>query len=244
MAGVRLSVKSSGGNLDNMARRLANVRPVAMQIAQFGLRHSRDRLRNRIKHPQRSTGKLLRSGHSQVEGDKTAYVGYAAIYAAIQHKGGVIVAKKKFLALPVPDSLAKSGVWPKQFPKGSLKFVRRAKITLLGRSWTGPALVAHSEKMQEEADTKKGAIMRRVSKKEKRTGRKVSATSLLGLRMRVIELRLQRRRVKDARNAKFGEVLFALVRKVKVPGEKWLTWDGIWRKFSADALRRHMGLSV
>lgn len=236
MAGVRLSVKSSGGNLDNMARRLANVRPVAMQIAQFGLRHSRDRLRNRIKHPQRSTGKLLRSGHSQVEGDKTAYVGYAAIYAAIQHKGGVIVAKKKFLALPVPDSLAKSGVWPKQFPKGSLKFVRRAKITLLGRSWTGPALVAHSEKMQEEADTKKGAALRRA--------KTPTAENRAALRIQEIDRRLATRRVKDARNAKFGEVLFALVRKVKVPGEKWLTWDGIWRKFSADALRRHMGLSV
>jgi len=72
-------------------------------------------------------------------------VGSNLVYAAIQQLGGTIKPKRKYLALPVPASLRRRGVWPRDLPKDQLKFVPNAEIKIGSHSWTGPALVRAKE---------------------------------------------------------------------------------------------------
>lgn len=251
MAGISVTVKglASGGNTERIASRLANPKAVLGQIGQFGLRESRERLRRRIEHPARSKGNLLRSGHATV-GATSVDVGYSAIYARIQQMGGTVRPKggKKYIVLPVPDWLAKADTWPREWPKGQLKFVRRAEINFLGSTWYGPALVAHSEEQSEKLDTQRGAIQRKLAKRKagerKRfgglTGKTIDAEKMLMVKA---ETSAKAKKAKGIKKAKFGEVMYALVRSSRIPGDPYLTWTTGWEKFTTDALSKWLGFA-
>jgi phage gpG-like protein len=68
-------------------------------------------------------------------------VGSNLVYAAIQQLGGTVKPTRKYLAIPVPPSLRRRGVWPRDLPSDQLKFVPDANIKIGSRRWIGPALV-------------------------------------------------------------------------------------------------------
>lgn len=244
--GIRLTVTSTGHAIDAAVNRLGDLSRPLGQIGQFGLRQSRERLRNRIQHPTRSTGHLLKSGHSDVS-DSAATVGFSAIYARIQQLGGVVTPKgHPYLSIPVPDWLAKQGKWPREWPRGSLKYVRRAQINLFGSTWYGPALVANNESLAERRDTAKGRTLRKHTLRSKRDrkkyGKLTAATKeLKRLGMAEAEASVRGRKA-GVGKAKFGEVLYALVKRVSIPADPYLEWDTKWAQFTHETLAKHLGM--
>lgn len=94
-----------------------------------------------------SSGKLGKS-ITQKLNDASIVVGSNLKYAAVQHEGtaglpgGAIVPKgHKYLAIPVLAHLRRAGVWPRDLPRDSMRFVPAAKIRIGSHSWIGPALV-------------------------------------------------------------------------------------------------------
>lgn len=105
-------------------------RTVLQRMGLWLRRDGQRRLRARSVKPVygKSTGKLSKSLTLAVEGDKTVYVGSALPYAAIQQVGGTVRPKTvKCLAIPTQKSLARSGVWPRDWPRGALRFVPNNK---------------------------------------------------------------------------------------------------------------------
>jgi phage gpG-like protein len=70
-------------------------------------------------------------------------VGSNLVYAAIQQLGGTISPKagRKYLALPALPELRRSGTYPRDLPRESMKFVPNARIRIGTHAWIGPALV-------------------------------------------------------------------------------------------------------
>lgn len=101
-----------------------NLRPVLGEIGLFMQRSARRRLRAR---PRRRLGirthKLEQSIAMRLEAFAVT-VGSNLVYAPIQQVGGTIVPKTaRALAIPMQASLARRGVWPRDFPEGALRFV-------------------------------------------------------------------------------------------------------------------------
>lgn len=243
---IKIQGAARGDAIARAAARLKDLQRPLAQIGQWGLRHSRERLRNRIQNPGRSSGMLAKSGHVVSEPNAVS-VGYARVYARIQQLGGVVRPKgHPYLTIPVPEWLAKSGKWAREWPRGSLKFVKRTQITLFGSTWYGPALVANDEKSAEERDTKLGAIQRKMSKAKARDKKRYGAISgttqrIEALRMLRVDLMARGKKIKGSK-ANFGEVMYALVKKARIPGDPYLTWDTPWQTAAHDILARWVGI--
>ncbi|MCB9852769.1 MAG: hypothetical protein H6819_06710 [Phycisphaerales bacterium] len=103
-------------------------------------REARRNLRSRKRDWGPSTFRLSKSLAMRLEA-MAVEVGSNLVYAAIQHSGGTVKPKRKYLALPVPPSLRRRGVWPRDLPADQLKFVPNATIKIGSKRWIGPALV-------------------------------------------------------------------------------------------------------
>lgn len=113
---------------ERLAKVGGNLRPVLGQIGLAMQRGARRRLRLR---PRRKLGvrthKLEQSIAMRLEAFAVT-VGSNLVYAPIQQVGGTIVPKTaRALAIPMQASLARRGVWPRDFPDGALRFVPNKK---------------------------------------------------------------------------------------------------------------------
>jgi len=123
----------------------ANDLSIPMQdIGEFGAEQARTRLAERPEEWHPHTGRLADSLTVTTEKDShgtAAVVSSDLIYARIQQEGGTIrPIRGKFLAIPIPDFLAKQGILARNYP-GKLKFKRAVQIRIGTKAWTGPALV-------------------------------------------------------------------------------------------------------
>lgn len=171
----------------------------------FIRREGQRRLRARKRVWGPSTFRLSKSLAMIVE-RMSVSVGSNLVYAAIQHAGGTVKPKRKYLAIPVQTSLRRRGVWPRDLPEDQIKFVPNANIKIGSKRWIGPALVRAKDV---EIDTPFDGA----GKTKKR-----------------------RRRA----TAKAGDVLFALVRQVKIKGRPYLVFDRAARDFLIQEIRREL----
>lgn len=180
----------------------ANARPVLGQIGLYVRREAQRSLRSREKSWGPHSGRLSRSLAIQIDAASVS-VGSNLVYAAIQQLGGAVRPKSgKYLALPVPPQLRRRGVWPRDLPRDSMRFVPNAAIQIGSHSWTGPALV------------------------------------------RAANVTVPGRKRKDGSPGKprvvnqAGEVMFALVKRVRVKGKPYLRFDSKAQAFALSALTR------
>ena len=154
--GIRTTIqpdREASKRLREAFKRLAKVggnqRRVLGRIGLFVIREARRSLRQRRREWGPGSSRLSKSIAMQVD-DMSVSVGSNLVYAAIQQLGGDVEPKRgKYLAIPVLPQLRRRGVWPRDLPEGSMKFVRAARIRIGSRSWTGPALVRADEAEQE-----------------------------------------------------------------------------------------------
>ena len=122
-------------------------RPVMGRIGLFVQREARRRLRSRKSAWGPKTTRLSKSIAVRYD-DRSVVVGSNLDYAAVQQLGHPGITPKpgrKYLAIPATSALRRRGVWPRDLPKDSMKFVPNASIRLGSRSWIGPALVRATE---------------------------------------------------------------------------------------------------
>lgn len=118
-----------------------NARPILGQIGLYVRREAQRALRSRSKSWGPQSGRLSRSLAIQIDAASVA-VGSNLVYARIQQLGGRVRPKTgKYLALPALPHLQRRGVWPRDLPRDSMKFVPNATISIGSHSWIGPALV-------------------------------------------------------------------------------------------------------
>ncbi|MFO0971827.1 MAG: phage virion morphogenesis protein [Phycisphaerae bacterium] len=127
--------------LGDLERAAGNLGRPLQRIGLFVRRAAARRLRGRRFEWGQSTGKL--AGSLAVQADERAVtVGSNLVYAAIQQVGGRVLPKSgRYLALPVTRELRRSGAWPRDLPRKSLKYSPKESIRIGSHSWTGPALV-------------------------------------------------------------------------------------------------------
>jgi phage gpG-like protein len=127
------------------AQRLAKTgRSLRRPFGRLGLfirREAQRALRARVHEWGPATGRLAQSLAMRLDA-VSVVVGSNLAYAAIQQFGGPVTPKgHKYLAIPVLPALRRRGVWPRDIPKGDMRFVPNAVIRIGSHSWTGPALV-------------------------------------------------------------------------------------------------------
>lgn len=115
-------------------------RRVLGRLALFILRYARQLLRQRVEDWGKRSGRLSRSLTMHLD-DMSVRIGSNLKYARIQQEGGVVKPNgHKYLALPVLPELRRSGVYPRDLPRDSMKFAI-ADIRIGFYRWRGPALV-------------------------------------------------------------------------------------------------------
>jgi len=126
---------------ERCARVGRNMRPALTLIGLERKRASARKLRARKHDWGPLTGRLDKSLTMLVE-RASVTIGTNVVYAAVQQVGGDITPKTaKYLAIPVLASLRRSGVWPRDLPRDSMRWVPNAEIRIGTHAWTGPALV-------------------------------------------------------------------------------------------------------
>ncbi|MFH1417266.1 MAG: hypothetical protein ABII12_03150 [Planctomycetota bacterium] len=183
-----------------------NLRRPLGRIGLFIMREARRALRTRTRDWGPPTGRLPKSLAMRVD-DVSVVVGSNLVYAAIQQLGGEVKPKgHKYLAIPVQRHLRRAGVWPRDLPQGSMKFVPNASIRVGSHSWTGPALVrVEDTELETPSD---GAGVKGKGKQRRRPVRKA------------------------------GEVMFALVKRVRIRGRPYLEFGRPARVFALAELER------
>ena len=201
---IRFTIQPDKGDLKKLRaaferfRKLGrSPRPVLGRIGLYVRREAQRRLRTRRRDWGPPTGRLRNSLAMRL-GDNFVVVGSNLVYAAIQQLGGVVRPKTgRYLAIPATTQLRRRGVWPRDLPRGSMKFVWAADIQIGTHRWRGPALVRAAE----------------------------AAPARPGSRQR-------------ATRGQLGEVMFALVRQVKIRGRPFLVFDQAAQAFSRQPFRR------
>ncbi len=109
----------------------------------FIRRYAQRLLRARARDWGNAGGGRLGKSLAIVADSMSVTVGSNLVYAAIQQLGGKVSPKagRKYLALPVLPELRRSGTYPRDLPRESMKFVPNAAIRIGTHSWHGPALV-------------------------------------------------------------------------------------------------------
>ena len=156
-----------------------------------------------------TSGKLAQSLAIRLD-EVSVTVGSNLVYAAIQQRGKVVFPRgHKYLAIPVSPQLRRRGVWPRDIPRGDMKFVKAAHIRIGAHSWTGPALVRARDT---EVETSFDGAGMAAQGRGHATGRG------------------QATRKRPVRKA--GEVMFALVKRVTIKGRPYLTFSAEARAFA------------
>jgi phage gpG-like protein len=195
-------------------RRIANLRGEA--VVRLGRRiglgaetKARRRLSERQIADRVSSGRLAASIHSELSLDRNGLVisvGTNLIYARIQQEGGVIrPVTVKLVVIPTTKELRRSGVWPRDLPRGYLDF-----IPIFGRGRFKGILV------RAEDDG-------RISGKSRGRGEAAADRKTTGRTMRA-----ERSRPKSAKKKKGekGEILYRCFTSTTIPGgREYLKWD-------------------
>lgn len=123
------------------------------RIGLFVARNAKRRLRARRKRKFPMSGMLAKSIHHVLDGESAVLVGSNLPYAKIQQLGGIITPKRvKALTIPMQPYLARSRMWPRDFPKGVLVFVaakpgaRRDTIGYLFRAKKTEQTIQHGKR--------------------------------------------------------------------------------------------------
>lgn len=134
-----------------------DVRVALGRIGMFVRRNAQRLLRQRQRTWGPMTLRLSRSLAIVVERNAVR-VGSNLVYAAIQQLGGEVRPKTaKFLAIPVSPQLRRRGVWPRDLPRDSMKWVPNADIRIGSHSWKGPALVRATDETRPGTPRKNGS---------------------------------------------------------------------------------------
>lgn len=221
MAGIRISITPDPRDMAQVVRSLNALKRVGGKprraLGRTGLfirREAQRLLRARVKEWGPHTGKLAKSLTMLLD-DLSVIVGSNLIYAAIQQLGGEIRPKgHPYLAIPVQPHLRRAGVWPRDLPKGSMKFVPNARITIGARSWTGPALVRATAELSDLEGKARG----RYRQNKDARGRFAKGGT------------------RDAANqapqtGEIGEVMFALIRRARIKGQAYLVFESPAKQF-------------
>lgn len=137
---------------DRLSKVGRNPRRILGQIGLYVRREAQRALRSRGREWGPSSGRLSRSLAMRLD-SMSVEVGSNLVYAAIQQLGGEVKPKgHKYLAIAVSPELRRRGVWPRDLPRDSMRFVPNAAIRIGTRQWTGPALVRASDQTQHETD--------------------------------------------------------------------------------------------
>lgn len=189
---------------DRLAKLGRNPRPVLGRIGMYVRRDAQRSLRSRRGEWGRGYGRLSKSLAMALD-DTSVTVGSNLVYAAIQQLGGEVRPKSgKYLAIPATAGLRRSGTWPRDLPKDSMKYVPNAAIKIGSHSWIGPALVRAKSTAEERA--KAGTQGR------DKAGRFANKAEDVHLTI--------------------GEVMFALVRKVTIRAQPYLRFDAAAQAFA------------
>ncbi len=209
-----LNIRTNDHAVVDEIRRLrrigARVEVPLRQIGQRVVTHARRRLGNRRSEFGSSSGRLARSLTVEVH-DDFVRAGSPMVYARIQQVGGKIKPKGRYLAIPATSALRRRGVWPRDLPRASMKFVPAARITIGNRSWIGPALV-RAQSTAEEVSLSGG---------QGRDARGRYASKAADVRLAI------------------GEVMFALVKAVTIQGRPYLLFESQEQQFALRALRSY-----
>lgn len=196
---VRISMhgqREVAAAIERLSRVGGRLRRPMLRTALFVRRTAQRRLRSRRSRWGLSRGLLARSLTYRVD-DGGMVVGSALRYAAIQQVGGDVVPRTaRALAIPVAPHLRRSGIWPRDLPRDSMRFVpvnRGDVVGLLVR--------AKLADMAERGKPGAGGPGRRPRQK-------------------------------------IGETLYVLMRRVRVPGQPYLVWDGESERFLVAEVER------
>ena len=191
-----------------------NLRRPLGRIGLYIMREARRALRARTRDWGPPTGRLPKSLAMRLD-NVSVFVGSNLVYAAIQQLGGEVKPKgHKYLAIPVQRHLRRAGVWPRDLPQGSMKFVPNASIRVGSHSWIGPALVRVESTAAELGMGGPGRDAR---------GRFASRSGEGG---------------GGGASLKLGEVMFALVKRVRIRGRPYLLFDRPARAFALGEIER------
>lgn len=144
---LKISVDTRGNQaaFEGLSARVLDLKDPLQAVGDYGALQAQQRLSDRPAEWHPHTGELGRSITATVTlraGSQEVEVGSDLVYARIQQEGGTVrPVRGKYLALPIPDFLAKQGTLARNFP-GKLKFKRAVQIKIGTRAWRGPALVA------------------------------------------------------------------------------------------------------
>lgn len=183
------------------------------RIGLFVQREARRRLRSRKSAWGPKTTRLSKSIAVRYD-DRSVVVGSNLVYAAVQQLGHPGITPKpgrKYLAIPATSALRRRGVWPRDLPKDSMKFVPNASIRLGSRSWIGPALVRAQSTDSEKKMT--GAQGRTTTGQYAKKGEGGGSLTI-------------------------GEVMFALVKRVKIKARPYLVFDRATQQFALAEFER------
>jgi len=281
MSVVRVRIMTEAGaaqrSLRGMSRRMTNFK---RPLREIGLR-LRSRAIHRLDDRPQSWGNrrkrdLAGSINSEVAGDgMSVATGTNLRYAAIQQYGsdellgGPILPKNKsgYLWIPVPDSLARMGTWPRNYPGKLARTV--ADVTIGNHSWRGPVLVkaealkkvrtragkanARDKEKVEAARAKRSDRLRRSRDKYARLQRKagrrrfgVGLSSIYDAAAKQARKRLAKVTKTIARTRTLrGEVqasavLYAGIRSADIPARPYLVIDESDQEFAAQRVLEHV----
>lgn len=196
--------------ISGMARVGARPKRSLQRVGLFVRRYAQRLLRARARDWGNAGGGKLGKSLAIVLDSMSVTVGSNLVYAAIQQLGGTVRPKagRKYLALPVLPELRRSGTYPRDLPRESMKFVPNAQIRIGTHSWIGPALVRASD----------GVIQTRVDPSGKR---------------RALDGKYARDGVKKA-----GQVMFALIKRANIKGREYLVFGPEARQYLIAELKR------
>lgn len=193
-----------------------NRRRVLGRIGLFIRREAAATLRRRKRDWGPATGRLSKSLAMLVD-ENSVTVGSNLAYAAIQQLGGTVTPQgHKYLAIPVLGHLRRRGVWPRDLPRGSMKFKPDALIRIGSHQWTGPALVRAQGGTIGGAE---GEILGQYRQNRDARGKYVKGGARSG------------GAAQSARGEE-GQVMFALVKRVTIRGRPYLEFSAAARAFA------------
>lgn len=178
-----------------------------------------------------TTGKLAASIHSEATAIPDGFridTGSNLIYARIQQEGGIVKPKPplKLLAIPANKAVARSGLMPRDFSRGSLRFVPiTGKPHLKGLLIRARAPEQFSTATLEIVKTKREKRLDRLrqeSYKDRRKWRKISSSTQAS---DLLNRAARRRQSRKSKRGEEGEVLFKLIDMAKIPRRPYLLYD-------------------
>ena len=225
---IRFNIQVDAQPLIKRARELtATLKQVQRPTREIALRlldNGRGRLQARPpgKYPPVRTGLLARSLYARPTTATEVVVASQFPYARIQQQGGIVLPTHgKCLAIPLTAALKRAGTWPRDWPRGALKFIPinngNTVGMLVGVAANEPGKLARSEK----------ATKRRAAKRKE----KMETREAFGIKTRASKAKAK---------APTSEPLYLLVKSSLIPTQPYIIWDAEMSQITKDAWARHL----